>query len=88
MVTSVSRILSASAASWVRIGVTVIMQIAQVPLYLGSWDAHTYGVWLLLQARAGLGATGDRTRKRRRDAVMGEIDIRMTVHCLPQAGTT
>ena len=50
MATSVSRILSASAASWVRIGVTVITQIALVPLYLGSWDAHTYGAWLLLQA--------------------------------------
>lgn len=38
MVTSVSRILSASTASWVRIGVTVIAQIALVPLYLGSWE--------------------------------------------------
>lgn len=47
---SVSRILSASAASWVRIGVTVVTQIALVPLYLGSWDAHTFGAWLLLQA--------------------------------------
>jgi hypothetical protein len=50
MATSVSRILSASAASWVRIGVTVITQIALVPLYLGAWDANTYGAWLLLQA--------------------------------------
>lgn len=47
---SVSRILSASAASWVRIGVTVVTQIALVPLYLASWNAQTYGAWLLLQA--------------------------------------
>lgn len=48
--TSASRILSASAASWVRIGVTVVTQIALIPLYLGSWDAQTFGAWLLLQA--------------------------------------
>ena len=47
---SVSRILSASVASWVRIAVTVVTQIALVPLYLGSWDARTFGAWLLLQA--------------------------------------
>lgn len=47
---SVSRILSASAASWVRIGVTVIAQVALVPLYLASWSAEVFGAWLLLQA--------------------------------------
>ena len=35
---SVSRILSASAASWVRIGVTVVTQIALVALYLQAAD--------------------------------------------------
>jgi hypothetical protein len=47
---SASRILSASVASWVRVAVTVSTQIALVPLYLGTWDASTYGAWLLLQA--------------------------------------
>lgn len=47
---SVSRVLSASAASWLRIVVTVVTQITLVPLYLGSWDTPTYGAWLLLQA--------------------------------------
>ena len=51
---SVSRILSASAASWVRIAVTVVTQIALVPLFLGSWDAQTFGAWLLLQAVWGV----------------------------------
>ena len=51
---SVSRILSASAASWVRIAVTVVTQIALVPLFLGSWDAQTFGAWLLLQAIWGV----------------------------------
>lgn len=47
---AVTRILSASAASWLRIGVTVLTQLALVPLYLAQWDAQTYGAWLLLQA--------------------------------------
>jgi O-antigen/teichoic acid export membrane protein len=45
-----SRILSASAAAWARIGITIVSQIALVPLYLSSWDAEVYGAWLLLQA--------------------------------------
>lgn len=47
---SVSRVFSASAASWLRISVTVITQISLVPLYLRFWDVTTYGAWLLLQA--------------------------------------
>jgi hypothetical protein len=47
---SAARILSASAASWTRVGITVITQIALVPIYLTSWDAATFGAWLLLQA--------------------------------------
>lgn len=45
-----SRILSASAAAWARIGITIVSQVALVPLYLSSWDAEVYGSWLLLQA--------------------------------------
>ncbi len=46
----VSRILSGSAAAWVRIGITIVTQLALVPLYLSSWDARVFGAWLFLQA--------------------------------------
>jgi len=48
--TSVSRVISGSAATWSRIVVKVITQIALVPLYLSSWTAEVYGAWLLIQA--------------------------------------
>jgi O-antigen/teichoic acid export membrane protein len=51
---SVNRILSGSAAAWARIAVTIVSQIALVPLYLSSWDAPTFGAWLLLQAVWGV----------------------------------
>ena len=47
---ALSRILSASIASWVRIGVTVITQVALIPIYLKSWSVETYGAWILVQA--------------------------------------
>lgn len=49
-----ARLISGSAASWARIGVTVISQIVLVPLYLSHWDVDTYGIWLAIQALAGL----------------------------------
>lgn len=45
-----SRLISGSAASWMRIGVTMLSQIALVPLYLNYWSVETYGVWLAIQA--------------------------------------
>ncbi len=45
-----SRLISGSAASWMRIGITMISQIALVPLYLNYWTVETYGVWLAIQA--------------------------------------
>ena len=48
--TSISRIISASTASWVRIGLMTFLQLALTPIYLGSWSADSYGAWLLLQA--------------------------------------
>ncbi len=48
--TGMARILSASAAAWVRIGITIVTQIALVPLYLSNWKPEVYGAWLLLQA--------------------------------------
>ena len=47
---SLSRILSASIASWVRIGVTVLTQVALVPIYLSTWTPEVYGAWILLQS--------------------------------------
>lgn len=41
-----SRVLSGSAASWAQIGVTMVSQIALVPIYLTHWSVVTYGVWL------------------------------------------
>jgi O-antigen/teichoic acid export membrane protein len=45
-----SRLISGSAASWMRMGITMISQIALVPLYLNHWSVETYGVWLAIQA--------------------------------------
>ncbi|TRZ76718.1 MAG: hypothetical protein D4R94_04370 [Chitinophagaceae bacterium] len=47
---SLSRIVSASAASWVRIIITIVTQLTLVPLYLSNWTPEEYGAWLLLQA--------------------------------------
>lgn len=33
-----------------RIGITMVSQIALVPLYLNYWSVETYGVWLAIQA--------------------------------------
>ena len=48
--TSVSRVLSSSAAAWTSIAITITTQLMLVPLYLSSWGADVYGVWLLSQA--------------------------------------
>ena len=47
---AIFRILSASTASWIRMGVTIVTQIALVPIFLNSWTASEYGAWILLQA--------------------------------------
>lgn len=48
--TAAFRVISGSAASWVRIAITVVTQVALVPVYLSSWGAEVYGAWLLMQA--------------------------------------
>ncbi len=45
-----ARLISGSAASWAQIAVTLITQIALVPVYLVYWDVRTYGIWLAIQA--------------------------------------
>lgn len=56
---TVSRLVSGSAASWAKIGVTTISQLALVPLYLTYWDAKTYGVSLAVLALTSVICTLD-----------------------------
>jgi O-antigen/teichoic acid export membrane protein len=49
-----SRLISGSAASWAQIAVTLVSQVALVPLYLSHWSVATYGVWLAIQALISL----------------------------------
>jgi O-antigen/teichoic acid export membrane protein len=51
---TVNRLLSGSAASWIRLIVTVVSQLALVPLYLSKWTIETYGVWIAIQALVGI----------------------------------
>jgi O-antigen/teichoic acid export membrane protein len=45
-----ARLISGTTASWMRMGIIMISQIALVPLYLNFWSVETYGVWLAIQA--------------------------------------
>lgn len=49
-----SRLISASAASWIRIGITMSAQLLLVPLYLKFWGVEPYGIWLAIQALVNL----------------------------------
>ncbi|MFC5412543.1 lipopolysaccharide biosynthesis protein [Larkinella bovis] len=44
------RLLSGTAASWAGIGVTLLTQIALVPIFLTYWDLKVYGIWIAIQA--------------------------------------
>lgn len=50
MSTVASRLVSGSLASWAVIGITIISQIALVPVYLNYWSVEEYGIWLAIQA--------------------------------------
>lgn len=45
-----SRLISGSVASWAQIAVTLVSQVALVPIYLSHWSVVTYGTWLAVQA--------------------------------------
>lgn len=45
-----SRLISGSVASWAQIAVTLLSQVALVPIYLSHWSVVTYGTWLAIQA--------------------------------------
>jgi O-antigen/teichoic acid export membrane protein len=53
---SLQRFLSASAASWARILLTVATQVLLVPLFLSHWSVEEYGCWLIIQTIMGLGS--------------------------------
>lgn len=54
-----NRLISSSVASWGQIGVTMISQMALVPLYLARWNVVTYGVWLAINALMNILSTLD-----------------------------
>lgn len=51
---TIKRLVSGSAATWTRIGVTMFAQVALVPIYLSKWDQETYGAWLAILAMIGV----------------------------------
>jgi O-antigen/teichoic acid export membrane protein len=59
MTSAFKRIASGSLAMWSRMAVTMLFQVALVPLYLSYWSAKTYGAWLALQAAYALATIFD-----------------------------
>jgi O-antigen/teichoic acid export membrane protein len=51
---TVKRLVSGSAAAWLRIFITFLSQILIVPVFLHYWDANEYGMWLSVFAYVGL----------------------------------
>ena len=51
---SLTRFLSASAAAWVKILLTVLTQVLLVPVFLAHWSVEQYGCWLIVQTIVGL----------------------------------
>lgn len=51
---TVKRFLSGSAASWAKILVTMVSQIALVPIFLSHWSVEQYGCWLVIMSITGL----------------------------------
>jgi O-antigen/teichoic acid export membrane protein len=51
---ALSRFLSASAAAWVRILLTILTQILLVPVFLSHWSVEEYGCWLIIQTIVGV----------------------------------
>ncbi len=51
---SLNRFLSASAAAWVKILLTVMSQVLLVPVFLAHWSVEEYGCWLIIQTIVGI----------------------------------
>ena len=45
-----ARLISGTAASWMRMGVIMVSQLVLVPLYLNYWTVDMYGIWLAITA--------------------------------------
>lgn len=48
------RLINGNLASWVRIVVMLVTQIAVVPIFLRRWDKEEYGMWLAIQTLASM----------------------------------
>src|SRR5687768_13248806 len=59
MSTAASRLISGSLATWALIAVTIVSQIALVPVYLIYWSVEEYGIWLAIQAIINVLSTVD-----------------------------
>jgi O-antigen/teichoic acid export membrane protein len=46
---SLGRVVSASAAAWAKILLTILTQILLVPVFLTHWPVEEYGCWLIIQ---------------------------------------
>ncbi|GAB4050281.1 lipopolysaccharide biosynthesis protein [Spirosoma litoris] len=46
---TVSRVVSGSLASWVTIGINLLSQLFIVPVYLTYWNIKLYGIWIGIQ---------------------------------------
>jgi hypothetical protein len=46
---ALTRFLSASAAAWAKILLTILTQILLVPVFLTHWSVQEYGCWLIIQ---------------------------------------
>ena len=45
-----ARLISGTAASWMRMSVIMVSQLVLVPLYLNYWTVDMYGIWLAITA--------------------------------------
>ena len=59
MSTTASRLISGSLAQWGLICVTVVSQLALVPIYLSHWKVEVYGIWIAILAIINVLSTVD-----------------------------
>lgn len=59
MSSTASRLISGSLAQWGLICVTVVSQLALVPIYLSHWKVEVYGIWIAILAIINVLSTVD-----------------------------
>ena len=47
------RILAGMGANSFGMAITILMQLASLPIFLHFWNLETYGKWLILSAKIG-----------------------------------